>query len=412
MPLAAECAFSRSFGKCYLLGKRYLRANGSRSFTICGTFIELFSPNWKVWIGAKVFYGLAMGLMQGSIPTYVSELCPIPIRGFMLSAFQLWLVMGSFLSSCILEGTQQVDDQWSWKGAVVSQFGLSAICLGLYACLTPESPYFLVENGRSDKARAVLLRLRGGEKAYNVERDLGMIQETLDHERAISTQAGSYFDCFRGTDLRRTCIACLPMLMQQFMGFPFLGNYISYFLTLSGVRNAFVVTVIANCLSMFGVIVSFTLIEKVGRRPQMTAGSLGMLPCLLVIGIIGFTAGGSKPSTEGVAALCIIWSIFYYMSVGAVGWTLVGEVSSLRLRSKTNSVATIANAMANMGWSLSIPYLVNADEANLGPKSAFIFFFTGIIFGIMAFLVIPETKGKSFSELDAKFEAHIPARKF
>ena len=202
------------------------------------------------------------------------------------------------------------------------------------------------------------------------------------------------------------------MLMQQFMGFPLIGVYTSYFLTLSGVRNAFIVTVIANCLSMFGVIVSFTLIEKVGRRPQMTAGSLGMLPCLLVVGIFGFTAGGSKPSTEGVAALCIIWSIFYYMSVGAVGWTLVGEVSSLRLRSKTNSVASIANAMANMGWSLSIPYLVNADEANLGPKSAFIFFFPGIIFGIMAFLVIPETKGKSFSELDAKFEAHIPARKF
>jgi hypothetical protein len=99
------------------------------------------------------------------------------------------------------------------------------------------------------------------------------------------------------------------------------------------------------------------------------------------------------------------------MSVGAVGWTIVGEISSSRLRAKTTSLAAISSSLCNMAWSVAIPYLVNAEEANLGPKSGLVFLGSGFL-AVVAFFSVPETKGKTFHELDDMFIARLPARKF
>jgi hypothetical protein len=95
-----------------------------------------------------------------------------------------------------------------------------------------------------------------------------------------------------------------------------------------------------------------------------------------------------------------------------VGWTITSEMSSSRLRSKTNGLAAGVNSLFNMAWSIAIPYLVNAENANLGAKSGFVYFGPGICLLFLAYFVVPETKGKTFGELDVLFEARTPARKF
>lgn len=99
-------------------------------------------------------------------------------------------------------------------------------------------------------------------------------------------------------------------------------------------------------------------------------------------------------------------------SLGAIGWTIVGEISSTRLRAKTGALATVTNAVCNMAWAIAIPYLINAEEANLGPKTGVVFLGPAIFLSIVAFFVIPETKGKTFAQLDALFQLRTPARKF
>ncbi|CRG92313.1 High-affinity glucose transporter HXT2 [Talaromyces islandicus] len=383
------------------------------SLTIAGTFVELFSPNWEVWVVAKVLMGAAMGFMQGNTPTYVSELTPVHIRGFMLSLFQFWIMLGSFLAACVLEGTSLVNGTWSWKGAIVSQFGLGAICLALFLPLVPESPYYLVRRGRSDAAREALLALHGKDTPeYTVESDLEMIQNTIEQEQEANQNQASYLQCLKGVNRRRTLIACLPMVMQMFAGYPLCGTYLAYFLTLSGISNSFLITVISILFAVLAVAVAFIMIEKVGRRPQLLFGAFAMLPCLLGISILGFVNLGTIANGRGLAALSILWTICYFLSIGAVGWTIVGEVSSVQLRAKTTSIAAAINSLFNMGWSIAIPYLINKNEANLGPKAGLIFLGTGTFFAFIAFFAIPETKNKTWAELDQLFEAHTPARKF
>ncbi|KAJ5578459.1 uncharacterized protein N7459_007423 [Penicillium hispanicum] len=382
------------------------------SLTLIGTAVELVSPGWKVWNVAKLLMGVAMGFMQANTPSYVSELSPVSIRGFMLSLFQFWINLGSFIGACVLEGTSTIVGGWSWKAAIASQFGLCAFCLLVFIPLVPESPFYLVRHHQPEKARAVLLRLRANEPGYSVDLELETIRETLDQELRASTEAPSYLDCFRGTDLRRTLIAVLPMVMQGFSGYSLCGNYLAYFLTMSGVSDAFVITVISMLCAIFATLLSFILVEKIGRRPQLLTGCAGMLTCLLAIGIIGCVNYPSRGSGIAVATFCIIWSIFYYLSVGAVGWTIVGEISSTRLRAKTTSLAAAMNSLFNMAFSIAIPYLINANEANLGPKTGFVFFAPFVLFAVIAFFTIPETKKLSFQELNYKFETRMPARKF
>ncbi|KAJ3962642.1 hypothetical protein N0V92_000627 [Colletotrichum tropicale] len=379
---------------------------------IIGTVVELVAPNWGVWSVAKVIFGFAMGFMQGNTQTYVAEIAHVRIRGFMLALFQFWLIIGVFLSSCVLEGTSRISGTWSWKAAVVSQFGIGLISLSLFTFLTPESPYYLSGKGETEKVKMVLCSLRGKEPGYIVEADVDLIMRTIEHERSTSGAGVSFMDCFRGVDLRRTLLACLPMVMQQFSGWPLCGNYLTYFLALAGLEDAFLVTVIANVLSIFAVILSFSLVEKIGRRPQLLLGLSGMIPCLLAITILGWVGRGTLANGRALAAFSIIWTILYYISLGAIGWTLVGEISSVRLRAKTTSIATITNAVCNLAWAVAIPYLINEEEADLGPKAGVVFLGPACVLTVRAFFVVPETKGKTFAQLDRLFELRTPARKF
>lgn len=384
------------------------------SLTFIGTVVELVSPNWKVWCVAKILMGMAMGFMQGNTQTYVSELAHVRIRGFMLALFQFWIIVGCFLAACVLQGTSQIDGPWSWKAAVISQLGVGAVCLLVYVLSTPESPYYFAGRNNTEGARASLLKLHGGRPGYNVDEELGAIMAAIEHERAMASgaESGTYVECFRSTNLRRTLLACLPMAMQQFGGYTLCNNYLAYFLRQSGLGDPFLITVVANCLSIVAVMACFALVEKVGRRPQILWGYAAMIPCLLAITILGWVGVGTAANDSALSAFSIIWNVFYFMSVGSIGWTMAGEMSSMRLRAKTTSLATIANAVFNLGWAIATPYLINADEANLGPKAGIVFLGPSIILAVVAYFVVPETKGTSFAQLDRLFESRTPARKF
>ncbi|KAF4783358.1 Major facilitator superfamily domain, general substrate transporter [Colletotrichum scovillei] len=324
----------------------------------------------------------------GNLSPQVSQLllgsCQLP--GLLCEAF-FHLPEQQPLSAGII--VDYIDNSWSWKASVITQFGPAILSLALFIPLVPESPYYLINKGRLDDARNALNKIRG-KGSFDVDAEIREIQATLEQERQQSSH----------------------VVMQIFIGYPLCGNYLAYFLTLSGVDDAFVITIISVLCSMFAAIFAFFLIGRVGRRPQLMFGTYGMLVCLLVVSLLGFFGRGENWNSQALAAFCIIWSIFYYMSVGAVGWTIVGEISSSRLRAKTTSLAAISGSICNMGWSIAIPCLVNTEEANLGPKAGLVFLGSGTVLAVVAFFSVPETKGRTFHELDSLFLARVPARKF
>lgn len=113
--------------------------------------------------------------------------------------------------------------------------------------------------------------------------------------------------------------------------------------------------------------------------------------------------------TVGVALQITPWS---YGPVIGPSMAIAGEVSSTRLRAKSLAIGTAFNYLSSTVWTIVLPYLFNSDQANLGGKVAFIFFGMALVALVVLFYDAPETKGRSFDELDILFEAKVSARKF
>jgi SP family general alpha glucoside:H+ symporter-like MFS transporter len=134
----------------------------------------------------------------------------------------------------------------------------------------------------------------------------------------------------------------------------------------------------------------------------------------LLLFIIGFLDLGAHSTGQIWAqATCMdLWTFTYQMTVGPVAFTIISEVSSTRLRGRTIAVATAVQAAAGIVFTIAIPFMLNANEANWRGKAGFFFGGVSLICFIWCFLRIPESKGRTFEELDIMFDLKVPARGF
>lgn len=161
---------------------------------------------------------------------------------------------------------------------------------------------------------------------------------------------------------------------------------------------------------MFGNIISWYLIDRVGRRFLTVYGTVGLTLVLWVMG--GLAVGGSVAELRGCIAMILIYCWLYNVTIGATAFTVLTEVATSRLRAKTIAIGLAVQGCFSIFWAFVLPYLFNPDKANLGGKLGFIF--GGLCFPCIAFLwwYQPETRGRSYEELDEMFMKKIPSRKF
>lgn len=112
------------------------------------------------------------------------------------------------------------------------------------------------------------------------------------------------------------------------------------------------------------------------------------------------------------AALMAVWSIVYQATAGSGAWPIVVEVPRSSLRGHTQALATATQGCAGAIWGFALPYAVNPNEGNLGGKVGFIYGAILFVCTLGIFWYYPETKGRTFAEIDALYERGIPARKF
>lgn len=197
--------------------------------TGCLVFIQFFSRTLEVLLVGELLGGLVLGCYVVIAPAYASEVCPMAIRGILTSYVNLCFVMGQLLGNGVTAGTSQLGDHWAYSIPFALQwFWIVVLLPGMF--FVPESPWWLVRQGRMDDARHVLRRLASDK--VNVESTLSVIVETDRLEQEL--EAGStYTDCFRGVNLRRTEIATGVYCTQVLSGI-YLINYGTYFFQQAG----------------------------------------------------------------------------------------------------------------------------------------------------------------------------------
>ncbi|KAK1714076.1 general alpha-glucoside permease [Colletotrichum lupini] len=223
----------------------------------------------------------------------------------------------------------------------------------------------------------------------------------------------SYLDCFRGVDLRRTEIACMAFAAQPFCGSA-MGGTPTYFFVQAGLPESisFRMSVGGLGIASVGTIVSWGLLGRFGRRTLYLWGLGALALILLVVGAISAGAPNSDGANYAQAGMMLGWLGVYYLTVGPICYAIISEVSSTRLRNKSVCLSRIAYYIAQIVCNVINPYMLNPTAGDWRGKTGFFWGGCAFVFFIWTFFRLPETKDKTFEELDILFARRVKASKF
>ncbi|KAJ4420836.1 hypothetical protein N0V82_004131 [Gnomoniopsis sp. IMI 355080] len=389
---------------------------GPRKTLLGVTILSLFTLLLQVLgqTAAIIFVGdLLTGLLTGSFPVlgpaYIAEILPVCLRGIGLSCNNLSQVLGSLIGILILRGTQARSDKWSYKVPFITEYALPLIFI-VGGFLAPETPWFLMKKGKHAEAKKSLQRTGYGD---DVENTLAHIQETLLFE-AKTTANATYLDCFRGTNLRRTLVCAMAYSGQFLCGINLSASYCTYFFELAGLSTsqAFDMSVGLFALGVFGNLLSWPLMTVWGRRAAYIWTCIFTTTLMFILGFLGLASDSNKGAMYAKSIVLLIFNFVYNIGLGPVVYVIIAEIPSTTIRGKTLGLACFTPHIFSISITAGLPYAMSPAEANWGAKTGFLFAGLGTLVALWAIFYLPETKGRTFEELDILFANKIPARRF
>ncbi|ORY28196.1 putative MFS maltose permease [Naematelia encephala] len=373
--------------------------------------LQFMAPNVGALIAAQTLIGIPLGAFLTLSNVYASEVSPICLRPYLTTYTQICWTVGGFISTGILRGFVNNKTEWAYRIPFAVQWCwipfIFVIMMG-----APESPVWCVKKGKLDRARAALRRLSSKhEPDDDMENRLAYMQYTNEVE-LLEARSVSYLECFRGTNLRRTEIACAVYSIQPLCGFS-LGNSSTYFLEQAGLNSAsaFDVGLGGSGLALVCIFIAWPLLKWYGRRTLLLIGLVIIMISQIGIGALGIP----KPSSAtawATGGFCYLFTIPYNITVGPLSFLLITDMPTSRLRPKTAVLARSAYIGTTVFNVILTNYQINATAWNWRGKSGFFWAGSCFLCLIWTYFRLPETRNRLATELDVMFEARIPARQF
>ncbi|EGY21363.1 hypothetical protein VD0002_g5244 [Verticillium dahliae] len=394
------------------LGYRYTLV-GSLGLVAAFIFIIFFAETLVQLLIGEILIGVPWGAFQTLTVTYASEVCPIHLRAYLTTYVNLCWVIGQFIASGVLRAMVERDDKWGYKIPFALQW-IWPVPLAIGIWYAPESPWWLVRKGRLEDVKRSVLRLtsRNANPDFNADESVSMMVHTNELEKAVS-EGTSYLDCFKGIDLRRTEIVCASWGVQTLCGSTFMG-YSTYFYQQAGlaVEASFSMSLGQYALGAVGTLSSWFLMRWFGRRTLYLSGQLIMLVLLMTIGFASLASRDNASAQWAIGSLLLVYTLTYNCTVGPICYSLVSELSSTRLKTKTVVLARNAYNILGITTNVLTPRMLNPSAWNWGAKAGFFWAGTCALCFIWTYFRLPEPKGRTYGELDILFEQRISARKF
>jgi len=407
---ANSCALVGCFAGSFLAGYAGERFGRKRVLLVAAILFAVSSglTGWCYSFSAFVLWrivgGTAIGLSSNISPLYIAEISPASIRGRLVSLNQFAIVVGILLaqianwliarpipdhiSHTLFLQTWNVQYGWRWMFCAVV---VPAVVFTFTSLLIPESPRWLLAQGRDDLAYKVLIKIGGLSYAL---REVSSIKKTLQLEAGIEA---SWRELWQPGIRKVVLIGIALAVLQQWTGINILFNYAAeiYRNAGYGANDIFLNIVITGAINLVFTVVAMLIVDRVGRRPMMLFGCVGIGISHLLSGIayrLGLHGSAVLVLTLGAIAC-------YAVTLAPVTWVLISEIFPNKVRSKAISVAVGALWIASFALTYSFP-LINRVFGSSGTfwgygavcmlGSLFIFFF------------VPETKGRTLEEIELR----------
>ncbi|MCF7956744.1 MAG: sugar porter family MFS transporter [Phycisphaerae bacterium] len=345
----------------------------------------------------RIIGGLGVGAASMTSPMYIAEISPARIRGRMVSLNQFAIVTGMlvvYFINYFIAGLG--DEAWNvetgWRWMFGSECVPAVLLLGLLF-FVPESPRWLTKQGQKDKALGILSKVDGADYAKT---EMLMIEENLSHE------SGSLSQLFSPKMRIVLVIGVVLAVLQQVTGinvFLYFGSEIFEKLGGETIDAALLQQVVVGAVNLLFTVIAIWTVDKLGRKPLMIVGSIGMGVALFAMGF----AGMQQATGMWLLAFVLIYIASFALSVGPVVWVILSEIFPTKIRGRAMGIATICLWIANSIVSQTFPMM--DENAFLVEKfhHGFPFFLYGIMCVVMVVfvaMVVPETKGKSLEEIE------------
>jgi SP family sugar porter-like MFS transporter len=275
---------------------------------------------------------------------------------------------------------------WRWMFTAVAA---PALLFLIGSLIIPESPRWLVKNGRSSVAKTVLGRIGGAEYA---EREVASIAQSLAAEEIQKVHFGELFE----PKLFRILVTGIILaVLQQWSGINVIFNYAEEIFREAGygVSSILFNIVITGIVNLVFTIIAIQTVDRFGRRALMLAGCAGIAFFHSLIGLSYFLHW----SGPVVVVFVLATIACYAFSLAPVTWVLIAEIFPTRIRGAAVSAAVSALWIACFLLTFTFPLL----NGVLGAPGTFWLYAAICAAGFLFVLVrVPETKGKSLETIE------------
>ena len=350
---------------------------------------------WQI-LASRFWLGLAVGTASFVAPMYIAEMVPARIRGGVVSFNQLMITTGILLAYIADWGFASFSNNWRWMFGVAVIPG-AALAIGMY--FMPFSPRWLVEKGKEDDAREVLRRYRDSDE--DVDREIKEIKDVSESEARVR-------DLLKKGVRRMLIVGVGLAAFQQIVGINTVIYYAPTILKFAGQHNTGALTqsVYIGCTNVFFTIVAILLLDKLGRRFFLIAGTSILTVALVGLGIF-FESAGVRHAVPWLALACLLTYIMgFAVGLGPVFWLMISEIFPIQMRGPAMAVCTMFNWGLNFAISYTFLTLVGAITKQ---GTFWLYAFFGVCALVFFLTLVPETKDRSLEQIQADLGADADA---